>query len=146
MMQQLVKALEDDYTKLKSSQNLLKHQTPMRGSWEGEACNPASYQPWSPPHQPGVKGDKSHWKASLSTRKNALIVSPTALPPTWPSMGNNCSWLSKPWTSPTRCMKRLRWMAIQRLNSLCRLKTDALNDWGAGDGLLSCGPFQKELA
>ena len=42
MMQQFVNALEDDYTKLKGSQYLLKYQTLMRGPWEGEACQPAS--------------------------------------------------------------------------------------------------------
>ena len=100
----------------------------------------------TPPHPPGAKGDKSYQIPSLSMRKNTMIISIAALPPTWPSIGSNWNWLSKPWNLPTRFMKKLRQMMIHRLKSISRFKTNALNGWGAGGGSASCEPSWKDLA
>ena len=74
-----------------------------------------------------------------------MIISLTALPQNWPSIRNNWSWPSKPWTLSTGCMRRLKRMMIEKLNSFARFETDPLNDWGTGVGSLSCEPSQKEL-
>ena len=42
MLYQLIKAMEDDYTKLKGSQCLLKCSTPSRGLQEEAKCQQAS--------------------------------------------------------------------------------------------------------
>ena len=144
-MQQLDNALEDDYTKLKGNQYLLKCQTPMKGPWEGEAHQPASSPAAGPSTLTGMKGDMSHWKLPLSMGKNALIVSLTTLLPIWLSIKGNWSWLNRHCTLPTKCVKSLKKMTIQTLNSFARFEVDTLNSWGTGDGSLSCGPSQKEL-
>ena len=79
MMWQIVKALEDDYTKLKGSQHLLRCQTPMRGQWEGEHPNQHLHLLWSPPHPAGANRDQSHWKLLLCARNKPPIIYLTAL-------------------------------------------------------------------
>ena len=53
MMQQLVKALEDDYTELKGSQYLLKCQTPMKGHGREKHINQHPHQLQGSPHSLG---------------------------------------------------------------------------------------------
>ena len=54
MMQQLVKALEDDYTELKGCHISLNVKSKQEGHRRGKQANQHLHQPWGPPHSPGL--------------------------------------------------------------------------------------------
>ena len=118
----------------------------MRWPQEGGAHQPAS-SPATEPSAPTWSKRRQESPETLTEPEeeytNCLPHCPAA---NLASIGSNWSWFSKPWTSPTGYTKRLKQMAIQRLNSLDRFETDALVGWGTGDDSSNCGPFQKELA
>ena len=138
-MWQLVKALGNVYTKLKSSNCFLRHQTPMGWPWEGEAHQPASSPAMEPSTPTQIKRGQESPETLVEHEEEYTDCLPAALLPTWPYIGSNWSWCNNCRTSPIWCMKRLRQMAIQRLNSFSRFETDMLNGWGVGNGSSSPG-------
>ena len=129
---QLVKALQDDYIKLRGNLHLLQHQT-SDGRPQERKTHKALPQPdlgqkintTTTVMEPPIPAEKEGRPTSLRTPSlgepfwlgtgtNALITCHIALLTGWLSTRSRWSWHDRPGTLPKRCIKRLWWMVIQR--------------------------------
>ena len=145
-------APEDDFKELKSNLHLLRHQMLTGRPWEKEACQPVS-PPVCPstsvvgPSTPAQTKRRPALLRTLSLGEGTLVkhredhtdhlphCSTTNLAFFWEQM--ELEWQAQ--TLPARCMKRPKWMVIQKWTSFCNSVTDVLDGWGTRNDSLSCG-------
>ena len=156
MMWQLVKALQDDYIKLKDNVHILWHQALAVRPHERKIHQPlpSSDHPSTTavghPTQAKAEGRLVPLRTPSSGEDtlvgdwgNPLTDYFAALPQTLLSTGSRQSWHCRSGTSPEWCTKRLRQKATQRSARSQELMTDMLGSWDAGSDLLSYGPLWK---